>query len=335
MKTTEVFGAMKPAVVAFVPRYGPPGSENSFPPILGTGVVVGEGLILTNAHVIRGLQRWRWNNPQDSSFQFSPMLLQEIPKRLNEKALGGGVAKIPLQVIGIFHLNDVVLKPEGYYYGPRRPDIALVHVKVRGLPTLQFLEDATKVEVGTGVLSLGFPMGTDALKAPGWMHQLSPMLQRGAISAVLPFPTPNPHGYIVDIPSCGGASGSPVCLADEPKAIGLLYGGLVDREIVEVEFSDGSVAMAQIPMPTAFSYLVPGHIIATIVKKITTDDRFKLSPDTKTLDEILDSAEFFTNKKPGLHEEQIHPEQVVEPGPDWIELEPITAPEKLKDENEF
>lgn len=166
MNVVDVARALRPSIVALTPRHAPPGREMQFPSIVGMGVIVGDGLILTNEHVVNGLLRWRWRDPQDPEWPFYAMLLQEIPERLRDKALGGGFATLPLQVLGVFHGGEMLLKPEGYYYGPRRPDFAIVHVKVRGLPRIKFLDDISKVEVGADVLSMGYPMGTDALRAP-------------------------------------------------------------------------------------------------------------------------------------------------------------------------
>ena len=77
---------------------------------------------------------------------------------------------------------------------PAGPDLAFVPVKARGLPAVA-LDGPEAIDEGTEVATAGFPMGTDALMAPGWIHQVTPTLQRGIISAVLPFPCPTPHAY--------------------------------------------------------------------------------------------------------------------------------------------
>lgn len=50
-----------------------------------------------------------------------------------------------------------------------RTDIAFVHVKARGLPSLQ-LDAHTRIEEGMNICTAGFPMGTYAFIVP-WMYQ--------------------------------------------------------------------------------------------------------------------------------------------------------------------
>lgn len=166
------------------------------------------------------------------------------------------------------------------YYGPRRgPDIAFVHVKARGLPSLQ-LDAHTRIEEGMNICTAGFPMGTDALMAPGWLHQLTPTLQLGIVSAVMPFVCPTPHAFSINVMTQGGASGSPVFLPETGAVVGVLYAGLRDFDIA----SDRKTLYR---VPTSISYVVPAHYLEKAF------DGLKESPDlsqpdgAQTIEEML------------------------------------------------
>src|SRR5260370_38364128 len=102
-------------------------------------------------------------------------------------------------------------------------------------------------------------MGTPALTAPGSVHQLSPFLQRGIISAVLPFPCQAPHSFVINLMRLGGASGSPVFLTDSPRVIGILNAGLLDAALTVGQGQNGPAAIGVTQTPTNFSYVVPAN----------------------------------------------------------------------------
>ena len=49
--------------------------------------------------------------------------------------------EIPLEVLGTAQISD--FNPGPAYYGPKKPDLAFVHVKAKGLPTLKVSGNCT------------------------------------------------------------------------------------------------------------------------------------------------------------------------------------------------
>jgi hypothetical protein len=83
--------------------------------------------------------------------------------------------EIPLEILGAIGLRQVIPPGAAYYGPPQGPDLAFIHVKATGLPAVR-LHDLRGIEEGVEVATAGFPMGTDALTAPGWVHQMTPTL---------------------------------------------------------------------------------------------------------------------------------------------------------------
>jgi hypothetical protein len=109
-------------------------------------------------------------------------------------------------------------------------------------------------------------MGTDHLTAPGWLHQMSPTLQTGIISAVHPFPCRSPHGFTMNVMVQGGASGSPVFSPETGEVLGLVYAGLFDFEMQQQN--------SMLRFPTNYTYALPSHYIAHSIKSIRQNKMF-------------------------------------------------------------
>ena len=198
---------------------------------------------------------------------------------------------------------------------------------MRGLPKLELATDSGSLREGVEVGTIGFPMGRDALMAPGWLHQLSPFLQRGVISAVLPFPCPTPHSFVINVMSIGGASGSPVFLADSPKVIGILNSGLVNNVATLAAAEDGVAAIGVTALSTNFSYVVPSFWMSGLAETVRSTPSLSLPDDTPEVDEVVKKASFTMAKAPG-HNEEAQPKEVLFEGQDptkiRIEIKPTT-----------
>jgi len=284
-------------------------------------------MVVTNAHVVDALLKLP--RPPDWPPEKSPfmaMLFHHIDKEQYPNAPIEGYAEVPLEVLGVVRVGDIQLQQPGFYYGPRSPDFNIVHVKAKGLPAVELLSDTDMLREGVEVATVGYPMGTDALSAPGWVHQCGPFLQRGIISAVLPFVCKAPHSFVINIMSMGGASGSPVFLSSSPKVIGILNAGLQNGYETVSEILGEVVRLGITNAPTNFSYVVPAFWFSSAIKPIKDSGKLSLPPDTLTLDEMIRKANLVIGKQPG-HNEPPDPSKTV-PGPDDASTIQITMEPK-------
>ena len=132
---------------------------------------------------------------------------------------------VQLQVISSFSTSDEV------FYGQQLPDVAFAQLAVCGLQPIELAHADWSVRVGMEVATAGFPMGEDPLIVNGLLGQGTPLLRRGIVSAVNPFPCPQPDAFTIDVMSQGGASGSPIFRTDAPEVVGILYGGFPQANI--------------------------------------------------------------------------------------------------------
>jgi len=289
---SERYQKIKPGVVAIVAALS---KNGDFPDILGTGFIAREdGLIITNNHVvqlIRQLPR-RKGAPEDE-WPIKVLYLENIP--------GKGMASAYLEVEGVGTLERE--KPiDGHYYGPEIPDVGFIFVKVRGLPFLE-VEETIEIKEGDEIYVAGFPMGTRTLRAPGWIHQINPVLQRGILSAMQPFPCDKPHGYLIDVVAQGGSSGSPIFNPKTGKIAALLYGGIPERNTIRLPGGSG----LPYTYGTSLTLAIPSPIISALLK-MDMHDRKTNEVDQRDASKYPTLAEFFE-----LHEMKIRTPRSSEP----------------------
>lgn len=244
MRLSEVFDVVRPAIVAFASNLTTP--ERLLPEFVGTGFFVDDrGLVATNRHVVDVLRRLPRNPETDTS---SAIALVFPSGEDSEGNQGIGVARVTIRE---YWPLETFERPE-FYYGDPLPDVAFVQLNIRDVPTLQLALEPWTVRVGTRIGTAGFPLGEDPLIIYGAITQVTPVLRHGIVSSVFPCPCPHPHGFTVDILTQGGASGSPIFLAESPAVIGMVHAGFPN---------------------TNFTYAVPAEILSGALKKLLTSDQ--------------------------------------------------------------
>ena len=284
MGLAETYSRLRGSVVAFIPKVFPAGkggSKPDIPPIFGTGYVLHEdGIIATNRHVVDAFKTYA-NPPSDEkgSWPVCAMLFHMIDE---------GVVEIPLEVLGIGVIKS--FEPGEVYYGPPKPDLAFVHVKARKLPAVT-VDGNMEISEGMTVATAGFPMGSELLTAPGWLHQISPTLQAGVVSAVQPFATPYPHSFSLNIMVQRGASGSPVFIPETGAVVGTVYASLGEPSLVwKITDDRQKKPIGFIRLPTAISHAVPAHYLLHFLNDFRNHPEFLPPKDAKTIEEMIAGA---------------------------------------------
>jgi S1-C subfamily serine protease len=274
MSLIESYKNIRKSIVAFASSYSPgiPGeSPPLYPEIIGTGFIVREnGIIVTNDHVLKAFQNvYKPSNIDKTDLGVFALLYHSTDV---------GYYEIPLHIIGIGSIKE--FNPGPFYFGPKKPDLAFVQVKAKGLPSIE-IDSETEICEGLELATAGFPMGTDALTAPGYIHQMTPTLQKGIISSVLPYQCKNYHAFTINVMVQGGASGSPVFLPDNGKIVGVLYGSLNDVGITK--------SKELYRLPTNISYVVPAKFIQSLLNDIKTKPEIKAPSDALSIEDMLKS----------------------------------------------
>ena len=130
-------------------------------PIIGTGVVLDDGLVATNAHVVDALCKLPRppNFPKDK-WPFVAVLFHWVKPGDNAAISEESVGEIALEVLGIFRVEGMIPRGKGVYYGPEKPDFNIVRVRAKGLPKVELEASTDRLIEGTEVGTIGYPMGT-------------------------------------------------------------------------------------------------------------------------------------------------------------------------------
>jgi len=192
-----------------------------------------------------------------------------------------GLIFVKLRVLS--HALCAGFRTTEHYYGPSSPNIAFVQVNAAALTPVRF-DDATP-SMGADIAIAGYPTGDDLLTAPGHLHHISPTLQRGIVSAVLPFASRYPHALMVDIMTLGGESGSPVFQPHTGRVVGMVCSGFTDDLSTSIEHPHDEADTPHthtLKIPTNFTYVVPSRLI---LGAMATPDvpNWRLPPETETL----------------------------------------------------
>jgi len=278
---------IKRATVAIV---GSLSKDPSFPPVIGTGFIAREdGIIFTNKHVIEAFEHLpRRKGAPETEWPAKVLLFQVTSE---------GTIITPLNIVGV---GSPLPMNQKINYGENIPDIGIIEVNVKNLPTVK-IADKFILQEGAEIATCGFPMGTDALRAPGWIHQLSPILQRGVISAILPMVCDNPHAIMIDIVTEGGASGSPVFDIATGEIVAILYAGLLETRDMTNHRENSALIYKN---STSHTLAIPSHYLQFALKGLSNNKEFKKGVEKKSLEEIqkLYTKETINPREPHMKE---------------------------------
>lgn len=210
--------------------------------IMGSGFLLHTDVIATNWHVAEALLVKKNNQVMIRGDACAVFFIPDPEKPDNQWVRG--MLAVPVAEIGVppepeDHPIKAPLfrglKPDEVVR-QERPDIALLKVdfsrvppELRGVPPVEKVV-ARPLRVGEDVAICGFPQGLNfpARYRTGDKIQLTPLLQIGHISGVLPFDgVPVPSEYVLDIPVNGGSSGSPLFTPDG-TIVGIVYAARMD-----------------------------------------------------------------------------------------------------------
>jgi len=265
----ELVQKLKLCTVAVALDLGP----QLHPKILGTAFAVSEqGHLLTNAHVafalMTPLEYWH-------TLQLSPrscvLAYEFIP--------GKGMAEIKGSIKSVMAITGKHVAPGGVMYGGP-PDLAVISTSFMKTPCLKITEGELPAE-GAEVYFCGFPLGERMFYTEHGLEQVTSTIQRGIISAHLPFSgIPNPHAFVMDATSNPGNSGSAVINPEDGSVIGVVFAKRTEaftyaltargfEKMVEkmIEQDKAGVPQASAVIEMGKEYLPPGELQSELVKK--------------------------------------------------------------------
>ncbi len=275
----KTYKKIRKSIVAFAVRnpsfHGKKYGANYYPQIIGTGFIVNEsGLVATNAHVAEAIDNVpRHPDIPDDEYPVSVLLFCDV---------SGGLTQLECKICGRFVISGYA-SPHPYYGMERGPDIAYIQLNVIGLPAVKIAKNFL-IEEGLDVSTAGFPMGTQALMAPGFLYQLSPTLQSGIISSLLPFNSPKPHAFSINVMVQGGASGSPVFLSSSGVVIGILNSSLNEMRTTEINKTE----KLNYSVPTNISYVDSFHHLNKTLDIVLKAKHLEPPEDAPTLHYLIE-----------------------------------------------
>ena len=233
--------------------------------IVGTGFIVDpNGWIMTNRHVAELFLTERdgkvsVRNALARAVLFVDSTGQQIPHTGRHAKGGVGAAPFP-----IVEVSFPTAETDSDLHYESVPDLALCRINTEKLHRAHLeqlpyvaLGDSGVVRQGDDVGICGFPLGL-TLPRDNKMRQLTAILQRGIVAAVLPWAgIPNPHAFQLDININGGSSGSPMFLADTGEIVGVVFAAPYRPHPVTIAVNNRELQIDTVPLPTGFGYAVP------------------------------------------------------------------------------
>ena len=223
MGLPEIFQSIRPSIVALGSRISitRAGTKPLFPEILGTGFIVDpRGIVATNRHVVEEISKLP-PHPYTGANTALAILFTEVEVGDGQHGMG----TILRGIRGHWLLDE--FSTHGAYFGASMPDLAFLHLDVKDVPAVTLATEPNVLTIGREIATAGFPLGNGPLTVFNKITQLTPMLRRGIISSVFPFPCPHPHGFTIVVMTQGGASGSPIFLAESQTVVGILHANVV------------------------------------------------------------------------------------------------------------
>ena len=243
--------------------------------ILGSGFLLhDDGIIATNRHVAEALLTQRDEQIMIRSDACAVFFIRDPDKPENEWVrcmLAVPVVEIGVPPEPVPHAAepplfrglepDEVIRPDGPDVSLLKVDFERVPKPLRGVPPVEKVA-ATPLRVGQEVAICGFPQGLNfpAHYQTGDKLQLTPLLQIGHVSGVLPFDgVPVPSEYVLDIPVNGGSSGSPLFTPDG-TIVGIVYAarmGFSPLTVFDPDKGPQESCDSGVSVPTSLGLAVP------------------------------------------------------------------------------
>lgn len=233
--------------------------------IVGTGFIVDPaGWIMTNRHVAE-LFLFERNGEMEVKNSLARAVLfvdstgRKIPHTGATSVSGFGVAPFPIVEVSF---APAPADPDLHYESV--PDLAVCKINTDklhrvGLEQLPFvsLGDSSRVREGDEVGVCGFPLGLSLVRDDK-LRQVTAILQRGIIAAVLPWTgVKNPHAFQLDININGGSSGSPMFLAHTGEIVGVVFAAPYKPHPIKIAVNNSELHLDTVPLPTGFGYAIP------------------------------------------------------------------------------
>lgn len=229
------FKRIRPSIVGIGLRYDPEYK------IFGSGFIIHpHGWIMTNRHVLEHLLVKTENGKFGIKPNAAAFLFIQAPPEEGFVAVGGMVASQIIELAVPPEENKAVEKEVNKKFRgmepnqiipPETPDTGICRIDRKNLPPEALplfpakIIHSKKVFVGMPVGIIGFPQGLslpvsfDSISSV----QLTPLLQIGVISGILPFSgVQKPDSFILDLFVNPGSSGSPLFLNDG-NVVGVVY----------------------------------------------------------------------------------------------------------------